>query len=39
LRNAYFAARGLYSLEARWRELNGRATTVTGPVQLTLALE
>jgi len=39
LRNAYFAARGLQSLELRWNELHGRATTVIGPVQLTLALE
>ncbi len=39
LRNAYFAARGLQSLELRWKELHGRATIVIGPVQLTLALE
>ena len=35
LRNAYFAARGLESLEARWRRHPAR---IVGPVQLTLAL-
>jgi RNA-directed DNA polymerase len=39
LRNAYFAARGLLSLEARWRELHGRAAGVVGPLQLRLKLE
>ncbi len=39
LRNAYFAARGLQSVELRWKELHARATMVIGPGQLTLALE
>lgn len=36
LRNAYFAERGLVSLEQRWKELNPEP--VTAPVQLTLGL-
>ena len=36
LRNAYFAKRGLESLESRWRELQTRA--VTAPVQFVLPL-
>jgi hypothetical protein len=36
LRNAYFAERGLVSLEQRWTELN--LALVTAPVQLTLQL-
>ncbi|MHC4092278.1 MAG: reverse transcriptase domain-containing protein [Planctomycetota bacterium] len=39
LRNAYFAARGLQSLEERWRVLHARAAGVIGPVQLTLGME
>jgi group II intron reverse transcriptase/maturase len=39
LRNAYFAARGLQSLEERWKLLHARAAGVLGPVQLTLELE
>jgi group II intron reverse transcriptase/maturase len=35
LRNAYFAERGLVSLEQRWRESQRR---IVAPVQLTLAL-
>ncbi|WP_437638342.1 group II intron reverse transcriptase/maturase [Sorangium sp. So ce854] len=36
LRNAYFAERGLVSLAAKWRELQGRA--IIAPVQLALPL-
>jgi len=36
LRNAYFAERGLVSLEQRWRELNPEL--VVAPVQLALGL-
>jgi RNA-directed DNA polymerase len=36
LRNAYFAERGLVSLEGRWKELHARVVTV--PAQLPLAL-
>ncbi|WP_437783580.1 reverse transcriptase domain-containing protein [Sorangium sp. So ce1097] len=36
LRNAYFAERGLVSLAAKWRELQGRA--IIAPVQLSLPL-
>jgi group II intron reverse transcriptase/maturase len=39
LRNSYFSARGLFSLEARWRELHGRAARPIGPLQLRLELE
>ncbi|WP_437780237.1 hypothetical protein [Sorangium sp. So ce1097] len=35
-RNAYFAERGLVSLAAEWRELQGRA--IIAPVQLALPL-
>lgn len=36
LRNAYFAERGLVSLAAKWRELQGRA--IIAPVHLALPL-
>jgi RNA-directed DNA polymerase len=36
LRNAYFAERGLVSLAAKWRELQGRA--IIAPAQLALPL-
>lgn len=36
LRNAYFAERGLVSLEQRWKELN--SVPVFAPVQMSLAL-
>jgi RNA-directed DNA polymerase len=39
LRNAYFAARGLLSVEARWKQLHARAAAVIGPCQLRLVLE